>query len=121
MRNTFLGITSLLFIILVFLRFNRPSVEGQWVGEYVIEGLKDTLQIDAQIIHLNLSGDTYTFESTLNHSEAGSYQHIQGALIIRPENQPSYKMVIKELEDDHLQLSMTEGSTSRLLSLKRSN
>lgn len=108
-----------------FFQFSCTSVEkgqilGQWQGVSITE--KGTeLGIDTKEIQLNfLSANTYTYQSTLNYREAGSY-HLDKKYLYTTDtlNQASTKKAVEilMLNEDSLHLRMMETGQERILKM----
>lgn len=119
MKNIIIGLALIALAILLIMKFNKPSVQGEWIAEHVIDNQSDTLQIDASVIQLNINEERYTFTSTLNREEEGTIRRKGDHLIVQNEGAEPYKMDITHLTESDLVLTMLVEDTPRKIFMKR--
>lgn len=121
MKNIILGVAFIALLGLLIMKLMQPSIEGQWIADYVIDGSKDTLNIDASVIQLHIADDHYIFQSTLNHKEEGTIEHKGDHLIVQNGDDPSYKMQILDLSKSQATIVMNVDGIPRKLVMHRSD
>lgn len=94
---------------------------GEWQATELLEEGKP-LEIDVQEINLNFEGNTYTFSSTLNYKEAGSY-FVDDSYLFTTDtvNLASTEKAVEivTLTNDTLILKMNDLGKERLLKLQK--
>lgn len=103
-------------------QFNATMLQGKWQGD-AIEEQGSILPISGEEIELVfLNNTTYTYKSTLNYKEAGTYS-LKGDLLYRRDtlNAASHQMRVKiiRLDADSLFFKMMENGRERTLKLFR--
>lgn len=102
----------------------KERIQGQWQGVSITENGK-ALEIDPGQIKLNfLPSEKYTYHSTLNYREAGSY-HMDKKYLYTTDTlnlASSQKAVeILLLDEDSLHLKMMENHQERVLKMEKVN
>ena len=100
--------------------YQEERLHGKWVGISVTEE-GTPLAVDPGLIQLEFSPDeTYTYESTLNYREAGTY-FIEADFLYTNDtlNQASTQKAVEllQLTADSLKIRMMEGKKERRLTL----
>ena len=97
------------------------QLQGQWQGVRLMEG-KDSVAVDPSLILLTIDKDSYSFSSTLNYREQGSWRLEDDVLYTTNElvDTPYEKAVyIQQLKRDTLVLWMMDEGQERVLTLHR--
>lgn len=102
--------------------YQAENLKGQWQAIAITEE-GTPLAVDPSQIQLSFtSEDRYTYESTLNYREAGSYS-VDGAYLFTRDtlNQASTEKAVEilQLASDTLQLKMMDGDKERQLTMVR--
>lgn len=120
MLNVVLG----LFMLLTACEsgFKQEALHGQWEAIAITEE-GTPLAVDPNQIKLHfMVSDHYTYQSTLNYREAGTYQ-IDGTYLFTRDtlNQASTQKAVEilKLVNDTLQLKMMDGDKERQLTMVR--
>jgi hypothetical protein len=99
---------------------NEKMLCGQWQGIIVLEN-GDSLEIDPSIIRISFNEQNgYTYASTLNYREAGTfYADAKYLYTTDTLNQATTEKVVEivKLTEDSLFLKMSEAGRERLLKL----
>jgi len=102
--------------------YEEEQLHGRWVGVAVTEE-GSPLAIDPSQIQLRfLTDQRYTYRSTLDYKEAGSYFIDANYLYTRDTlNQASTEKAVEllKLKEDSLRIRMLEGGKERMLTLVR--
>ncbi len=102
--------------------YEEEQLHGRWVGVAVSEE-GSPLAIDPSQIQLHFLPDQrYTYRSTLDYKEAGSYFIDASYLYTRDTlNQASTEKAVEllKLKEDSLRIRMMEGGKERMLTLVR--
>lgn len=102
--------------------YEEEQLHGQWIGVSVTEQ-GTPLAIDPSQIQLHFMPDQrYTYRSTLDYKEAGSYFIDASYLYTRDTlNQASTEKAVEllKLNEDSLRIRMMEGGKERMLTLVR--
>ena len=97
------------------------QLQGQWRGVRLMEG-KDSVAVDPSLIRLAIDQNSYSFSSTLNYREQGSWRleddvlYTTNTLADRPYEKAVY---IQQLNRDMLVLWMMDEGQERVLTLRR--
>lgn len=97
------------------------QLQGQWQGVRLMEG-KDSVAVDPSLIQLTIEKESYSFSSTLNYREAGSWRledevlYTTNKLVDNPYEKAVY---ILQLKRDTLVLWMMDDGKERVLTLRR--
>ena len=124
MRPLMYSFYTLLFLTLACQQMNDDLLLGHWQAAEVLE--EDTpLPIDIKEISFEFKGDkNYTFSSTLNYREAGSY-FVDAHFLYTTDtiNQASTEKAVEilTLSEDSLHLRMQQNGKERILKLARKN
>ncbi len=102
----------------------KELIQGEWKGVSILENGK-ALDLDPSEIQLSFSpSNTYTYKSTLNYQEAGSY-HLDKKYLYTTDtlNLASSKKTVEILllSEDSLQFKMMEANQERILKLVKVN
>jgi len=97
-------------------------LQGNWQGTLLLEA-QDSVPIDPALLQFSFTeGGRYSFTSTLNQREAGTYR-LQGDLLYTRDtlsNQTKEKVVRLEfVAPDSLVMNMQQGEQARVLYLVR--
>jgi hypothetical protein len=103
-------------------RYNETMLVGKWQGAALQEEGAE-IPVQEKQIHLSFfPNGTYSYRSTLNYREAGTY-YLDGALLYRRDtlNEASHEMRVKiiRLDEDSLFFRMQENGRERVMQLVR--
>lgn len=117
-----LTVISVLFTFLTACQsgYEQEALQGRWEAVAITEE-GTPLAVDPSQIELHfLASDLYTYQSTLNYREAGSY-YIDGTYLFTRDtlNQASTQKAVEilKLANDTLQLKMMDGDKERQLTM----
>ncbi len=102
-------------------KWKSYQLQGQWQGVRLLEG-KDSVAVDPSLIKLSIDKDSYSFSSTLNYREEGSWRleddvlYTTNKLVENPYEKAVY---ILQLKRNTLVLWMMDDGKERVLSLRR--
>ena len=100
--------------------YKPENLDGKWQAIAITEE-ETPLAVDPSEIQLQFNTEEqYTYHSTLNYREAGSY-YINGTYLLTRDtlNQASTEKAVEilKLNNDTLQLKMMDGDKERLLTM----
>lgn len=120
MNNVLICIGTLLLMTMAFNRCNRPTLDGQWVADAVIDLPSDTLDINSSEVGFEFVDNQYRFTSTLSYSESGVYDHSKDCILLTPyESSSTNRVEIIEHTANFLKLKIKNGDSDRILVLSR--
>ena len=122
MQSKFVIVAFLIFVGLSCAPYRQNDLIGEWQAISITqEG--DSLEIDPKIVKFTFNKDEgYTFRSTLNYQESGTYYIINKQLFTMDTlNRASTEKIVEilQLSPDSLNLKMNDAGKERLMKLKK--
>jgi hypothetical protein len=122
MQTKFVIVAFLIFVSLSCAPYRQNDLIGEWQAISITqEG--DSLEIDPKIVKFTFNKDEgYTFRSTLNYQESGTYYIINKQLFTMDTlNRASTEKIVEilQLSPDSLNLKMNDAGKERLMKLKK--
>jgi hypothetical protein len=122
MHTKLVIVAFLIFVGLSCSPYRQNDLIGDWQAISITqEG--DTLKIDPKIVKFTFNKDEgYTFRSTLNYQESGTYYIINKQLFTMDTlNRASTEKIVEilQLSPDSLNLKMNDAGKERLMKLKK--
>lgn len=126
MHNSFVGLAliSLLSISLGCSPYRQRDLIGEWQAVAITQE-NDTLAIDPQVVQFTFNKDEgYTFKSTLNYQESGTYYILNKRLFTmdtlnRASTEKAVEILV--LTPDSLHIKMSDSGKTRMMKLAKLN